>query len=214
MKQIQKYDTSTGKHYAEALDNNEVGFWNRHRSLLGKILLELNYLKRRRLPNINVRWEILPNYHATSGWTTGTWNPVKFGKEILKGDRAYITANGWKFRAQVQGTYLVSSNVTISATEIQDASLAIYKNGTIWSRIKTIQNRIFDVSATEWHYHTTVDLAGASDQVWLNVGDEVEIRCYYVGDTSGGGIGKIVGWVNVTLVGNNEGVAAAPADLW
>ena len=209
-----KIDSLSGQRSRGPLGNADIPFFSKHKTWLGRILADLNALKRRRHISINSRWEISSGYYLISGWTSGVWNRVKFGKEVLRGDYSYTTTNNWFFRSQVAGTYLVNANVTIEASSMQDASIGLYKNGTLFSRMKTVQSRIYDIPATNWHYHTTIDLAGAVDQVYLNIGDQIEIRVYYDADSTDAGITNIVGYVNVALVGDTKGTVALPSDNW
>lgn len=211
-----KYDNETGRRTADEMQPADVPYYPRARTLLGKVLLQLNALKRRALISNNARWEIQSGYYLISGWASGSWNPVLFGKEVLRGDNCRITSDRWIFRAQIAGTYLITSSITIAADSIQDASLGIFKNGTIWSRAKTVQARIRDFNDTPpvWLYHATVDLNGGVDQVYLKEGDEIDIRVYYVADVTGGGISKISGYVNAALIGNNGKIINSPTDTW
>jgi len=223
MYKIKQYETTTGKILLgkvleELIDFDKFSYEydRKNKTMLGKILFHLNALKRRRHFFVNSRWEINSGYYSTCGWAAGQWNNVLFGKEVLRGDKSIATTNNWKFRAQAKGIYLVSSAITIAADSIQNAYLGIFKNGTIWSRAKIIQSRIYDFNDLPpvWLYHTTVDLNTGVDQVFLNIGDEIEIKVYYVSAVTGGGISNIVGNVNVAWVGTAEGIINSPSDNW
>ena len=217
MKYFLKIDGLTGHHSRGPLGNADIPFFSKHKTWLGRILAELNALKRRRDISINSRWEIAFGYHLTASWLSGFWNKVLFATEILRGDYSYTTSDNWRFRCQIAGTYLVNASISLNVTNIQTASLGLFKNGVLYSRMRNLQSRIYDsqLPVPIWHYNPIIDLAGGFDQVYLNPGDQIEIRVYYVAETPSAEIfSKIVGYVNVALVGNNKEQLTATTDNW
>jgi hypothetical protein len=205
---LQKTKISNGKVKTDELGQAKDGdiAWNTlagrrnflHKSLIGKILLQLNWIKRRTPKQNAARWEIAANYAPT--FLAGIWNKVRFSEEIIRGDYVQLTTEGWNFRAQVEGYYRIGGLLTMQVAMWYWADVALYKNETFYSHLRIRGLRVFDQINLVWHYDAIADLAFASDIVHLKEGDVIDIRLKFDAPEAGGGISDIAGHVNCTTL--------------
>ena len=207
---IQKTDTTaeddTDSEILGLIEDDEIA-WNRlagkrnklHKTLLGKILLTLQMLLRKKPEENTFRWEIASDF--VPAYVANVWNILTFGREIIRGDYIFTNNTGTYFRAQIPGNYRISAMVTFSVAQWYWAKLALFKNGVFYSYLKIVDGRINDTADLIWLYFATIDLAGSSDIIFLNIGDVIDIRMMYNCGVSGGGITDVTGFLTGNYVG-------------
>ncbi len=200
-----KHDIESDTKKAGLLNQEDINpassFIRKQKSQLGKIKLQLAGLKRRKPYSNNARWEMAFGYIPTLA--TGIWNNLKFEREIIRGDYCYNDSSKWIFRAQREGFYRVAAMITLDTTNWINARLGIFKNNNYYSDLRIVQCRRFEPVDIVWIYDTIVDLAGASDLIFMKEGEELDIRLKFTALATGWAPLKIVGWVNVNYTGIN-----------
>ena len=216
---VQKFNPEDATDHQGKVLEDEIAFnkFNtrinkKNKTLLGKILMQLNSLKRRKTHYNVSRWESMLAYLPTL--FQGTWNKLKFEKEVMHGDCTFLTADNTRFRCQKRGVYLVSSFVTLETTNWEKAYLGLFKNNVLYSYLRIRGCRLFDPVDVVWLYHSIIDLAGSLDCVFLDVGDEIDIRLFFIALVTGWQPTKFTGRVNIVYVGNNTRQINAPVDTW
>lgn len=193
MSLIQKYNPDKERREAGLLRNEDVHGTIGH-SLAQRIAALWRQYKELR------RWVV--SRHNLTRWETGgvlidsthgagSWVPLQFDSEILRGNRVRVSGGKWEFVCNRPGVYHVSVFLAawLSGTLTQPY-LALFKNGAWWSNLDVDGGVVSSFRL------------GGSDFVPLCCGDTLDVRLWFgVGGTlttiSDGTVSERYGYVGL-----------------